>query len=116
MSHLRAVILGGTLWSLPVTAALAAAQDAPTALHQRKPAARRASTESSAEPKSSVTPMFEGSDRPDTPAEKAASLEKRRKAFFAAPPADTGASAPSAPDGVTLGGSNGLTPGMGLRF
>ena len=51
-------------------------------------------------------------------AERAASLERRRKAFFAntpdeSEPADDGAAAPL---GFTLGGSGGLKPEMGLKF
>lgn len=62
------------------------------------------------------TPIFESSDRPETAAERAASLERRRKAFFSAPSSETEAPPSGAPSGVTLGGSNGLTPGMGLKF
>ena len=50
--------------------------------------------------------------------ERAASLERRRKAFFANKPDEsepTGDGA-SAPFGFTLGGSGGLKPEMGLKF
>ena len=51
-------------------------------------------------------------------AERAASLERRRKAFFANKPdaGEPAGDASSAPVGVTLGGSGGLTPEMGLKF
>ena len=54
----------------------------------------------------------------DTAAERAASLERRRKAFFANKPdvGEPAGDASSAPVGVTLGGSGGLTPEMGLKF
>ena len=67
-------------------------------------------------------PAIAKSASPDTAhslaAERAESLERRRKAFFAnkpdeSEPAGDGASAPV---GVTLGGSGGLQPEMGLKF
>ena len=114
----RAAILLVTLCLLPAETVLAAETDASPPLHhaRRKPAGRNATTGPASDPKPSVTPMFEGSDHTETAAERAASLERRRKAFFAAPAADPAASSSAAQSGVSLGGSNGLTPSMGLKF
>ena len=59
-----------------------------------------------------------GAEPIDPAAERAASLERRRKAFFANKPDDgePASDSSSAPVGVTLGGSGGLTPEMGLKF
>lgn len=49
--------------------------------------------------------------------DEAASLERRRKAFFATKPDEGAPDQPGSPPvGVTLGGSGGITPGMGFKF
>ena len=49
--------------------------------------------------------------------DRAASLERRRRAFFATKPDEGGPDQPSPPSaGVTLGGSGGIMPGMGFKF
>ena len=54
----------------------------------------------------------------DEAAARAASLERRRKAFFAntPKPGEAPSDLSSAPVGVTLGGSGGLSPEMGWKF
>ena len=80
---------------------------APKARHARKPkdAARAAGTPA-------TRPPILG-----TGEDEAASLERRRKAFFATKPDAGEPDQPSQPSaGVTLGGSGGITPGMGFKF
>lgn len=100
------------------TAAYAGQQDPPGSRHQirRKASVPSAPAKPVAHSAPTDTPMFGDGDRPETAAERAASLERRRKAFFTAPSGETDAPPSEGPSGVTLGGSNGLTPGMGLKF
>ncbi|MGI3900855.1 MAG: hypothetical protein ACRYGP_30880 [Janthinobacterium lividum] len=116
MKSTRAAILA--LSVLQPAAALAAEQDPSAPLHQVRPKARAPSAPAKPvlQRRPVVTPMFEDRDRPESAAERAASLDRRRKAFFAAPAAEAGTPPSDTQGGVTLGGSNGLTPGMGLKF
>ncbi len=114
MKSTRAAILA--LCFLQTAAASAAEQDLPAPLHHARPKTASAPAKAVSRAGPAVTPMFEDGDRPETAAERAASLERRRKAFFAAPSAETGAPPSTTSGGVTLGGSNGLTPSMGLKF
>ena len=82
---------------------------APKKPHVKKPA-KAAKAASGASAATAIHPSLLGND------DESSSLERRRKAFFAPSP-DQGGSEPDAPTaGVTLGGSNGLTPGMGMKF
>ena len=78
----------------------------------------KARTKHTATHQPSAKSLPSDAEQTDPAAERAASLERRRKAFFANKPDDgepTG-DGTSAPVGVTLGGSGGLTPEMGLKF
>ncbi len=120
MRSSQAALLCAALWLLPSTRSWAEEASPRLAAHpaKRKAVAKTKITPmdpaATAEPV--VTPMFGDEDRPATPAERAASLERRRKAFFADKPVDPSPDSDAAPAGVTLGGANGLTPGMGMKF
>ena len=112
----HALSVAAAVW----TAAPACAADDPRphparhAAARRPAAAHRPAAQPAAPGEAATTPLF-----PDaaagTDADRAAALERRRKAFFAPPP--DGPAAPDAPPvGVTLGGDGGLTPSMGLKF
>lgn len=64
-----------------------------------------------------TVPLFPETGAGESAADRSAALERRRKAFFAAPAETSPAPEPGAPPvDVTLGGSGGLTPAMGLKF
>ena len=91
-----------------------AAGSTPSSTHRpTKPRTKHIATH---QPAAKSLPM--GGEQIDPAAERAASLERRRKAFFANKPDDgqPAGDGSSAPVGVTLGGSGGLTPEMGLKF
>ena len=82
----------------------------------RRPTRTRTKHTASHQPAAASVPS--DADQIDPAAERAASLERRRKAFFANKPDDgqPAGDGSSAPVGVTLGGSGGLNPEMGLKF
>ena len=126
MNSHRTMMLLSAAWLLASTPQGFAQNDAPptpdphaagsTSSGTRRPTKTR--TKHTATHQPAVKALPSDAEQTDPAAERAASLERRRKAFFAnkpddAQPADVGSSAPV---GVTLGGSGGLTPEMGLKF
>ena len=88
----------------------------PTLSNTRRPTKIRTKHTAAHQPAAEV--LHPSAEQIDPAAERAASLERRRKAFFANKPDDgePAGDGSSAPVGVTLGGSGGLTPEMGLKF
>ena len=113
---LRTIALPLTAAALSVlsTHALAQRIEGPAAKHDAvgKKASVKKPPRHVAEPAAAARPSLLGPDGSDTP------LERRRKAFFSAQPDGGGTSAdPSSPSaGITLGGSGGISPGMGFQF
>ncbi len=99
---------------VPPTPDAQAAGSTPSSTHRQA----KARTKHTATHQPVVKPLPLDAEQTDPAAERAASLERRRKAFFANKPDDgePARDGASAPVGVTLGGSGGLTPEMGLKF
>ncbi len=91
-----------------------AAGSAPSSTHRQA----KARTKHTAAHQPAAKSLSSDAEQIDPAAERAASLERRRKAFFTNKPDDgePARDGASAPVGVTLGGSGGLTPEMGLKF
>lgn len=107
----HALSVAAAVW----TAAPAAAAEDPRPHPARHAAPKRPAAQPAAPGEAATTPLFPENAAAGTDADRAAALERRRKAFFATPP-DGPAAADAPPVGVTLGGSGGLTPSMGLKF
>ncbi len=126
MNSHRTMLLLAAAWLLASTPQGFAQDDAPptpgshvavsTPSGTRRPTSTR--TKHIAAPRPAAKSLPSDAEQTDPAAERAASLERRRKAFFANQPDDgqPAGDGSSAPVGVTLGGSGGLTPEMGLKF
>ena len=122
----RSTAIFAAAWLLGSTAYGLAENDAQPTPDVRAAAPKLSSTHRSDKTRTKRTAAHQPADRSrpadleptDQAAERAASLERRRKAFFADKPeqGEPAGDLSSAPVGVTLGGSGGLTPEMGLKF
>ena len=96
--------------------AFAQTADLPAAKHEAVPKKAHAKKPAKAASRAPATTAIHAPLLGTNSEDESSSLERRRKAFFAPSP-DQGGSDPDTPTaGVTLGGSGGLTPGMGMKF
>ncbi|WP_305069253.1 hypothetical protein [Lichenibacterium dinghuense] len=118
-----AIVLAVASLGLIPRPAFAQAADAPTPRAAPAPTARTAAKPRKAHAKKAAKPSAEsaaasaaGSAPIGGGETEASSLERRRRAFFTAKPDEAAPDADATSAGVTLGGSGGLTPGMGFKF
>ena len=107
-----AICLSAAALGLLCLPALAETAEAPPAKHEavaKKPHVKKPAKAAGQAP---AVPAILGSDTGD----ESSSLERRRKAFFAPKPDEGGPQEDAPSAGVTLGGSGGITPGMGMKF
>ena len=111
-----AICLSAAALGLLCLPALAESAEAPPAKHEavaKKPHAKKPAKAAGRTPAvPAIHPSLLGSDTGD----ESSSLERRRKAFFAPKPDEGGPQEDAPSAGVTLGGSGGITPGMGMKF